>query len=263
MNLNLKKYKRIFAFGCSFTAYKWLTWADIIAVEAKTEYFNHAMAGMGNLGIMNRVTSANAKYKFNQDDLVMIMWSTFSREDRWIDGVWFSQGNVWHSSYPDDWVKKYCDPIGHMIRDHAIINMTNTYLKQSNADTLLLKSVPFNHSDLCEMENNGTIRELSLMYQVEYDNMPMSLYDFLGRRWDIDPITFIGIDGEINNDPHPKPTTYLKFLESVGLKFSDSTVQYVIEITDRLETCKTLRDIHLNFQTPIANLQSNDLKPLP
>jgi hypothetical protein len=24
-----------------------------------------------------------------------------------------------------------------------------------------------------------------------------------------------------------------------------------------------LRDIHLNFQTPIANLQSNDLKPLP
>lgn len=263
MNLNLKKYKRIFAFGCSFTAYKWPTWADIIAIEANTQYFNHAIAGSGNLGIMNRVTSANATYKFNQDDLVMILWSTFSREDRWVNGSWFAQGNVWYSNYPDDWVKKYCDPIGHMIRDHAIINMTNNYLKQSNADTLLLKSVPFNHSDFDEIENNNIIQELSLMYQDEYDSMPISLYDFVGNEWAMNPVTFIGIDGEIHNDPHPKSTTYLKFLESVGLEFSDSTIQYVARATDRLETCKTLRDIQLNFQTPIAKLQSNDLKSLP
>jgi hypothetical protein len=263
MSLNLKKYKRIFAFGCSFTAYKWPTWADIIAVEANTQYYNHATAGMGNLAIMNRVTSANNKYKFNQDDLVMIMWSTFSREDRWIDGKWFSQGNVWHSSYPDDWVKKYCDPIGHMIRDHAIINMTNNYLKQANVDTLLLKSVPFNHSDFSEMEDNDIIQELSLLYQVEYDNMPMSLYDFVGRRWDSDPVPYIGHDGEINNDPHPKPTTYLKFLESAGLEFSDSTKQYAIGATDTLAKCLTWQHVQLNFQKPIRNLLSNNLKPLP
>jgi hypothetical protein len=262
MNLNLKKYKRIFAFGCSFTAYKWPTWADIIAVEAKTQYYNYAMAGLGNLGIMNRVTSANAKYKFNQDDLVMILWSTFSREDRWVDGKWFSQGNVWHSNYPDDWVKKYCDPIGHMIRDHAIINMTNNYLKQSNADTLLLKSVPFNHSDLCEMDDNDTVQELSRLYQFDYDNMPMSLYDFVGRRWDMDPVPYIGNDGEINNDPHPKPTTYLKFLESAGLEFSASTVQYATSATDTLANCKTLQDIQLNFQKPIFKLLNNGLHPL-
>jgi hypothetical protein len=262
MNLNLKKYKRIFAFGCSFTGYKWPTWADIIAVEANTRYYNYAVAGLGNLGIMNRVSLANARHKFNQDDLVMILWSTFSREDRWIDGKWFAQGNVWHSNYPDDWVKKYCDPIGHMVRDHAIINMTNNYLIQTNTNTLLLKSVSFRHSDLCEIENNNTVKELSQLYQNEYDNMPMSLYDFVGRKWDMDTVPYIGHDGEINNDPHPKPTTYLKFLESAGLEFSDSTIQYVARATDTLETCKTVHDIQLNFQKPVYELLSDDFKPL-
>jgi hypothetical protein len=262
MKINLKKYKRIFAFGCSFTAYKWPTWADIIAVETKADYYNHAMAGMGNLGIMARVTEANARYKFNDTDLVMIMWTTFSREDRWVNGGWFAQGNAWNSQYPKDWVKEYCDPTGHMIRDHAIISITNKLLQQSNCGTLLLRSVPFKYTDFGKVDDIEITRTLSTLYQKEYDNMPMSLYDFVGRRWDCDPVPYIGPNGEMNNDPHPKPTTYLKFLESAGLEFSDSTIQYVISATDRLATCKTVRDIQLNFQKPISNLLSNDFKPL-
>lgn len=262
MNIDLKKYKRVFAFGCSFTAYKWPTWADLIAVETKADYYNFGVAGIGNMGIMTRVTEANARYKFNEDDLVMIMWTTFSREDRWINGNWYAQGNVWNSQYPKDWVKEYCDPIGFMIRDHAIINATNKLLQQSNCGKILLRSVPFKYTDLGEIDNTKEIITLSLLYQVEYDNMPMSLYDYLGRDWATDPVKYMGQNGQEQTDPHPKSMTYYNYLESCGLEFSKNTNDYANYTTAALAQCKTLRNITQSFDQPIRNLLSRDYIPL-
>jgi hypothetical protein len=262
MKINLKKYKRIFAFGCSFTAYKWPTWADIIAVETKADYYNHAMAGMGNLGIMARVTEANARYKFNDTDLVMIMWTTFSREDRWVNGGWFAQGNAWNSQYPKDWVKEYCDPTGHMIRDHAIISITNKLLQQSNCGTLLLRSVPFKYTDFGKVDDIEITRTLSTLYQKEYDNMPMSLYDFMGRDWSRDPVTYINHDGQPHADPHPKPITYYDYLEACGLEFNIITKNYATVTTNILSQCNTLLNIKQKFDQSIRNLMSSDYLPL-
>lgn len=38
---------RLFAFGCSFTHYKWPTWADIVARDFKV-YENWGRGGAGN-----------------------------------------------------------------------------------------------------------------------------------------------------------------------------------------------------------------------
>ena len=262
MKIDLKKYKRIFAFGCSFTAYKWPTWADLIAVETKAEYYNYGVAGMGNLGIMSRIIEANARYKFNEDDLVMVMWSTYSREDRWINGSWFAMGNVWNSQYPDDWVRDYCDPVGYLIRDHAIINQTNKMLKESKAGSVILRSVPFNHSEGIEADNPDVLAILSLLYQREYNELPMSLFDFVGRDWTRDPVTYIGNDGQEQTDPHPKTMLYYDYLESCGLEFSNTTKDYAIYTTAALSQCKTLRHIRQSFDQPIRNLLSRDFKPL-
>jgi hypothetical protein len=262
MNIDLKKYKRIFAFGCSFTAYRWPTWADIIAVETKADYYNYGVAGIGNLGIMARVTEANARYKFNDTDLVMIMWSTFSREDRWVNNQWFAQGNVWNSQYPKDWIKEYCDPIGYMIRDHAIINATNKLLQQTNCGTLLLRSVPFKYTDVGAIDNTPEITTLSMLYQIEYDNMPMSLYDYLGRDWGRDPVTYINHDGQPHPDPHPKTTVYYDYLTQCGLEFSKTTNDYADHCTMILSQCKNLRNIKQSFDQPIRNLLSREYLPL-
>lgn len=262
MKIDLKKYKRVFAFGCSFTAYKWPTWADLIAVETKADYYNFGVAGIGNMGIMARVTEANARYKFNEDDLVMIMWSTFSREDRWINGRWFTQGNVWHSQYPKDWVKEYCDPIGYMIRDHAIINATNKLLQQSNCGTILLRSVPFKYTDLGEIDNTKEITTLSLLYQVEYDNMPMSLYDYLGRDWIHETVPYVNHDSQVHDDPHPRTTAYYNYLESCGLEFTKSTKTYADYTNVVLSQCKTVNDIKAAFDQPIRNLLSKNFRKL-
>jgi hypothetical protein len=262
MNIDFKKYKRVFAFGCSFTAYRWPTWADLIAVETKADYYNFGMAGIGNLGIMARITEANARYKFNSDDLVIVMWSTFSREDRWVNGKWFTQGNVWNSRYPEDWVKEYCDPVGYMIRDHAIINATNKLLQQTNCGTLLLRSVPFKYADLGEIDNTPEITTLSMLYQIEYDNMPMSLYDFVGRDWGRDPVTYVNHDGQIHPDPHSKPMVYYDYLEACGLEFSKTTYEYAFATTATLDQCKTILQIRQAFEVSIRNLLSKNFNPL-
>lgn len=261
-NINLKKYKRIFAFGCSFTAYRWPTWADIIAVEAKTEYYNYGLAGLGNLGIMCKIVEANARYKFNEDDLVMVMWSTYSREDRWINNGWYSMGNVWNSPYPDSWVKDYCDPLGHMIRDHAIINQTNRMLKDSNSGSIILRSVPFNHSDAISIGDNERLMVLSQLYQRDYDDLPMSLYDFIGRDWSRDVVPYIDINGNLHNDSHCKPMVYYDFLESAGLQFSKTTYEYAHATTGALAQCSTHKDISRGFEQSIRNLLSKNFQPL-
>ena len=52
--IDFSKYKRLFVFGCSFTQYRWPTWADIIAKDnPHLEYFNTANSGAGNLYIFN------------------------------------------------------------------------------------------------------------------------------------------------------------------------------------------------------------------
>lgn len=269
-NIDLKKYKRIFAFGCSFTAYGWPTWADIIAVEAKTirtepygsQYFNYGVSGLGNLGIMARIAEANARYRFNQDDLVMVMWSTYSREDRWLNDGWYAMGNVWNSPYPDEWVKDFCDPVGHMIRDHAIINHTNKMLKESKADSLILRSVPFKHSDTIELDDPERIETLSLLYQREYDDLPMSLYDFLGRDWSRDTVPFINHTGKLHNDSHSKPIVYYDYLEACGIELSKSTYEYALDSTNLLARCKTHHDIRNTFELPNRNLLSKNFHPL-
>lgn len=261
-NIDLKKYKRIFAFGCSFTSYRWPTWADIIAVEAKTEYYNYGVSGLGNLGIMCKIVEANARYKFNEDDLVMVMWSTYSREDRWFNGSWYSMGNVWNSPYPDSWVRDFCDPVGHMIRDHAIINQTNRMLKQSSCGSIILRSVPFKYTDFTELQDIEKLTTLSMLYQREYDDLPMSLYDFLGRDWSSDYVPYLDGPGNMHNDSHSKPIVYFDYLESCGLEFSKQTHDYALSNTSLLAHCKTYKDIRNNFEQPIRNLLSKNFQPL-
>ena len=65
-------FKRFFAFGCSYTSYGWPTWANLLSLNFD-EYHNWALAGLGNRAIAERVAEANARYKFDKDDLVVFL----------------------------------------------------------------------------------------------------------------------------------------------------------------------------------------------
>ena len=127
MIFDWSKYKRFFTFGCSFTCYMWPTWADIVSKEMPAaEFYNFGLSGGGNPLISYRVAETNNRYKFTDTDLVMIMFSTYCREDRWVtDRKWIAGGNIFNNRfYPDSWVKEFADERGYLIRDAAVIDMT-------------------------------------------------------------------------------------------------------------------------------------------
>jgi hypothetical protein len=134
-NLQPEKYKRFFAFGCSFTNYKWMTWADIIARDVEY-YENWATPGAGNHFIFNSFMEADARHKFDQDDLIIIFWSTKEREDRYYNNAWLNDTNVTQEkTYGKDWFKKFSlDFRSFLIRDLAMIKAVQTILAHKQCD---------------------------------------------------------------------------------------------------------------------------------
>lgn len=74
------RYKRFFAFGCSFTRYYWPTWADFIGL-VHPEYYNYGGPGRGNTFIAHQIMRASEYHKFNKDDLVIVAWTSPLRFD--------------------------------------------------------------------------------------------------------------------------------------------------------------------------------------
>ena len=66
------------------TNYSWLTWADILAThyaQKGMETYNYGLSGTGNTFILSSLIRADLKHRFTSDDVIMIMWSSWSRLD--------------------------------------------------------------------------------------------------------------------------------------------------------------------------------------
>jgi len=273
MNIDFKKYKRIFAFGCSFTSYGWPTWADLIAYDnPDCQYFNHGSAGTGNIAITTKISQANQQYNFTEGDLVMVMWSTFSRYDFWVKNGWLNRGNIWNTDQTEDWLEKHADPLGFMVRDHSIINLTNKFLKSQSFDSLILRSCPFTSSEgLRVTEDEMYFPKLQNMYQEEYDSLPTSLYEFFGNQWESDrknPPTIIEDTnttdeaGTTRVDGHPRTTRYLEYLNSIGIQLSDETVKYATDSNNLMIKPVRRSTLDKEFNTYFLKRQGRHLKPL-
>jgi hypothetical protein len=73
---------RLFTFGCSFTQWPWPTWADIIAYDLDIEFQNWGIPGIGNVGIHSRMIECDIRNSFTDEDILMVVWSSWTREDR-------------------------------------------------------------------------------------------------------------------------------------------------------------------------------------
>lgn len=79
------KELRVFTYGCSVTQHIWPTWADIVLHSARISgysVFNAGLSGIGNTGIKRSVIQTHEKYRITDKDLLLVMWSSFLREDR-------------------------------------------------------------------------------------------------------------------------------------------------------------------------------------
>jgi hypothetical protein len=122
---------RLFTFGCSFTNWNWPTWADLLA-EGYDYYENWGFAGLGNRAIAERVAEAFVTNNFNENDTVIIQWSSHLRNDyaktRSVDvtgGMWQTKGSVVSPTnqhlYNEAWFRNFWDEKAYYL--HTLNNI--------------------------------------------------------------------------------------------------------------------------------------------
>ena len=238
--LDFRKYKRFFAFGCSFTRYRWPTWADIISVEIPESY-NCGRSGAGNQYIFHSLIEANQRYKFNSDDLVLIMWSSISREDRYVKDKWLSLGSIYNqNTYDDKFVKTLTCPRGYLIKDLSIITAIKIILDGIGCDYDFLSMVPITKSS----DWSNTIideRDVLDFYSSTVNCIKPSVFETIYKSdWhnkDIESATVkFSWHKEKWKDSHPTPKYHMDYLRIIypDIVFSEQAIHMVKTNTTEL-----------------------------
>lgn len=122
---------RLFTFGCSFTHWNWPTWADIVAYDLEIPHYNWALPGLGNVGIHSRMLECDLRNQLADDDIVLVVWSSWTREDRYgvkqssLDGAqWSCTGDILHS-YNNYFVDNYWSMNNDLVKNSTAIISTN------------------------------------------------------------------------------------------------------------------------------------------
>jgi len=201
--------KRLFTFGCSFTNYRWSTWADCLAPEF--DYFeNWGQSGAGNHYIFNSVMEADQRHQFGPNDSVIICWSSILREDRYTTS-WQTHGNIATSGefYGKTYVQKYISERGCLIRDLAFIKATVNFLQnKKGVDWHCLSMCPLVLADQYgnKINNDSDVQNL---YSNVLENIKPSFYETVlksdwEKNWRTDRV-----------DTHPTPAEHLAYLDTV------------------------------------------------
>lgn len=262
--LDLSKYNRFFAFGCSYTSYILPTWADIVAAEMPhAEYYNFGQGGSGNLLINNRVAQSNLKYKFNENDLVMVMFSTVTREDRYINGRWHTHGNVYNQKYYNkSFVKKYCDPFGYLIRDAALVEMTRTYLRSLPCQSLFFSLADMSIiSDLLS-ESEPIEASESLMHKFKQIYGDTMNFPFVISKDTYFELSLLDRSHKPRLDGHPLASDYLEFLINSEFPISSKGRDYVDDVMDKISKLKYWDDISAVFPELTQRRKNRDTELL-
>ena len=257
MDLDLNKYKRLFTFGCSFTEYRFPTWANIASkMVPNAKFYNFGRSGAGNTLIANRITETHMKYNLSETDLVLVMWSTFCREDRWLPyhpkhqrSGWESPGNIYSQEewqFTDDkYFKYYGQPITYLIRDLSTITMADGYLKSLPCDSFTMLSVPPSHQQ--DMEDETTINILEA-YKPIFDKFPpdMLTHEMKGN-W-TDEIKYIPKwTTEKVVDYHPTPLRYMNYLKKIGFPITEGVEKYAMVSYEKLMSVKYEHELFTLF----------------
>jgi len=225
MKLIERQPKRIFTFGCSFTAYHWATWPEIIASDLDIPLYNYGRSGAGNQYMAQQFAYANAKHKFTEDDLIMVSWTNVCREDRWVDGTWVTPGNIFTQNiYDENWVMRFVDPLGMLIRDLNTISLVKTTLEAIGCQWHFISMVDIarqidqgDNNNLINGKHSDVLASLLVDHRETLNSITANFYEVLWNN-DINKNKFekeYSIFGNKFNDGHPLPEDHLLFLQRV------------------------------------------------
>jgi len=232
-NINLNKYSRFFAFGCSFTEYYWPTWANIIAKEIPDHYI-YAKIGAGNFFIFQALIEAIVRHSINKDDLVMIMFSNITREDRYTkEKGWITPGNLYfQTEYNEKFLKKYLCHKGYLMRDLSLVSACKHTLDNIGCNYELMSIVPFDSESSNDKRIDDVTDVLDFYKDIITCVKPSVLETVFDNNWNARlPRPTYKVDWQIHlyQDNHPTPAEHMMYLESLypDLILSEETKLFV------------------------------------
>ena len=269
----MKKYKRLFAFGCSFTNYAWPMWPEILGYGLNIPVYNFGRSGAGNQYIFNILMQINALYNFTNDDLIIICWTNICRDDRYFNNEWVTPGNIFSNKFYDNsYIEKYVDPVGYYVRDYATIYAVDNFLKLKDIDYKFFSMLDvIKQADQFKTLNfakNNFLTNLEKIYKKSLDIIHPSFYEVL---WNNNLENKKLKEKEIHpnfTDLHPDPLeSYEYLIKSLNINFDSEKIAYITELNDELHTIiksyykKNIKN-HIYSQEIFKDLKNNFTKNL-
>jgi hypothetical protein len=151
------------------------------------------------------------------------MWTSATREDRFIKGRWRTPGNIFKQNYYDnEFIKKYVDIQGCFERDIPLIYAADQILKKINCTYHMLSMVDITNPDQnLKKEFSSNLFDL---YKESLSKIKPSVHNIVfNYDWN---------NRKINNsryDNHPLPLEHLEYLLKVlpEYKISDEIKTFV------------------------------------
>lgn len=231
-------FKRFFAFGCSFTNWSWPTWADIISLDLDLPCDNWGMGGLGNVGIASRMIESDINNQFNDDDLIIILWSTWTREDRYYSDErgysWNAKGDVTFT-FDKHFLETYWSISNDLIKNSNAIISSNKIFGERIKFNGHLFSPLIDQAETSKLEFTDLDKRIAKFYQPHIINDG----EFADER--------VGYDN-YPVDGHPSVLAHLHYVQNViypklNLVLKDSTVS-------------TLTTIHHEIKEYVSKLPS-------
>jgi hypothetical protein len=253
MITDLSKYKRLFTIGCSFTEYFYPTWANVLSKSMpNAEFYNLGLSGTSNPFIANRLVEGNLKFKFCETDLVVVMWTTTARETHYVRGRWYNPGNIFsQGEYSKEFVEKFADPNGYLIRDLATIEMATAYANNLPCTYIGLLSTPIDFHYLGDTNltyDDAMTSKIVDTYQDLLSTFPKSMFELeMNRHWTPGSRYSSSYFKGIRDDYHPSPTRYCNYLTKVGFPITEDAINYAKATTATMKTFSHRSDFTVEF----------------
>ncbi len=241
------KYKRFFAFGCSYTGYRYPTWADFVGANFE-EYYNFGRGGACNRYIMGAFLRANDVYKFNEDDLVIVMFTSANRNLVYKDTNVVLLGDITedHPSY-----SKFSSLDG-LLNSWMSSKIIKNTLVSLNINHYLLQGVPllwrYKWEDKWTKIFDPTLVNFDnqrRQYMIDdfMDNLSMdsSLDEWCGPN---------NSEGASSTDGHPKSIVHYEYVKKFFPQFKTDKSEEFLDLTRDVEgdEWNTLQQKLSNFQ---------------
>lgn len=262
---------RFFAFGCSFTELHWPTWADILGLSFN-EYYNYGKCGCGNDYIKHQIIKADLKHGFNENDLIIVQWSTYFRVDRRINKDWEHVGHIWSEYISNDnklFLEKFWDNEQGLLNSLDNFYLIKNLLGNKKSKYFFTSMMDINSTlGLKDDKNRDTkiFKEYPIYANISNANWVHPIWEYVEKNDHLRKIIFNGSSKKMVKDLHPTPKIYYKFLDDVifnKINFTENQILFMknksIEWHDMLMDKKLIEmyDISVKFNPVFDEIRKN------